>query len=143
MPAPDYGASLPSLTVNLVVRSVPRSLAFYREVFGVEVRYSDDDFAALRVGGIDFMLHADHTYDRHPWYPHLVGDARRGLGAEIRWFGTDPGVVEARARAAGAVIVQPATDKGHGWRETLVEDPDGYVWAVGNPITSEAVPPRR
>ncbi len=37
------------------------------------------------------------------------------------------------AGTAGARIVQPATTKGHGWREVMVEDPDGYVWAVGLP----------
>jgi uncharacterized glyoxalase superfamily protein PhnB len=38
-----------------------------------------------------------------------------------------------RARARGAKVVQPATTKGHGWREVMVEDPDGYLWAVGVP----------
>ncbi len=28
---------------------------------------------------------------------------------------------------------QAAATKGHGWREVMVEDPDGYVWAVGVP----------
>ncbi len=25
----------------------------------------------------------------------------------------------------------PVVDKGHGWREVCVRDPDGYEWAVG------------
>jgi len=28
-------------------------------------------------------------------------------------------------------VIQPATTKAHGWREMMVEDPDGYLWAVG------------
>ena len=43
----------------------------------------------------------------------------------------DPDEVEARARGARATIVEPAKDKPHGWRETMIADPDGYVWAVG------------
>ena len=35
------------------------------------------------------------------------------------------------ASAAGAEMVAAGTDKGHGWREVLVRDPDGYEWAVG------------
>jgi hypothetical protein len=54
------------------------------------------DFAAFNVGGVERMLHADHTYDKHPWYG----------------------------------------PKGHGWREVMVEDPDGYLWAVGVPTPS-------
>ena len=49
------------------------------------------------------------------------------------WTGLDPDAVERRARARGAKVVQPVTTKGHGWREVMVEDPDGYLWAVGVP----------
>jgi len=134
MPAAEYGRSLPALTVNLLVRDVAQSTEFYTAVLGSEVRYSDVDFAAMRVAGIDFMLHADHTYESHPWQPRLSGGEARGLGAEIRLFGVDPDGVEARARGAGAPVLREAHDRGHGWREVWVEDPDGYVWAVGTPI---------
>ena len=77
---------------------------------------------------IPAMLHADHTYDKHLRYSRLIGGERRRLGAELRLFG-----VEARARTGGAPIVQRAATKGHGWREVMVGDPDGYVWAVGVP----------
>jgi catechol 2,3-dioxygenase-like lactoylglutathione lyase family enzyme len=81
MPADEYGRSLPALTVNLLVRDVERSAAFCRDVLGAEVRYSDVDFAAMRVAGVDFMLHADHTYEDHAWHSRLVsGEARAGGG---------------------------------------------------------------
>lgn len=134
MSAGDYGRSLPSFTVNLLVRNLARSLDFYRDVLGATVVYSDPDFAALRLAGLEFMLHADHTYDKHPWYPALRGPASRGLGTELRLFGLNPDEVEARARKRSARILQPAQDKPHGWRDTIVCDPDGYVWAVGVPI---------
>ena len=133
MPAADYGRGLPQFTVNLIVRDLARSVAFYRDVLGADVRYDDPDFAALRVSGLEFMLHADHTYDEHPWCGRLVGDEGRGLGAELRLFGVSPDEIESRARANGATVVQPATDKAHGWREMMVADPDGYVWAIGEP----------
>jgi hypothetical protein len=31
----------------------------------VTVRYSDQDFAALNLQGVDFMLHSHHAYDHH------------------------------------------------------------------------------
>jgi uncharacterized glyoxalase superfamily protein PhnB len=133
MPADQYGRSLPKFTVNLLVRDVVRSEAFYRTVLNADFHYSDPDFAALRVAGVELMLHADHTYDKHPWYPRLSAGERRGLGAELRLFGIRPDEVEQRARQFGATIVQPTVTKAHGWREVMVEDPDGYVWAVGVP----------
>jgi uncharacterized glyoxalase superfamily protein PhnB len=33
----------------------------------------------------------------------------------------------------GATILQPAADFPHGWRDVILEDPDGYIWAVGVP----------
>ena len=64
-------------------------------------------------------------------YPRLTGGEARGLGAELRLLGLDPEAVEQRARRSGAKVVKPVTERGHGWREVMVEDPDGYVWAVG------------
>ena len=131
MPAAEYGRGLPAFTVNLLVRDVPRAVAFYETVLAAQTHYADPDFAALRVGEAEIMLHADHTYEIHPWVAPLAAGERRGLGVELRVFGMDPDLVEQRARVAHAVIVQPPTTKGHGWREVMVADPDGYIWAVG------------
>ena len=131
MPGFRYGALLPPLALNLLVADTARSAAFYREVFEAEVHYQDIDFAAVRVGPAEVMLHADHTHDEHPWHPQLQAGVARGVGAQLRLLGIDPDALERRARAAGATVVAGATNKGHGWRETLVRDPDGYEWAVG------------
>ena len=134
MPAAEYGRQLPEFTVNLIVRDIERSVAFYRDVLGAVVHYADPDFAALRLSRLEFMLHADHTYEEHPWHGRFLNKEERGLGAELRLLGVDPDEAEARARARGATVVQPATDKGHGWRDVMVADPDGYIWAVGMAI---------
>jgi catechol 2,3-dioxygenase-like lactoylglutathione lyase family enzyme len=136
MPADDYGRTLPFFTVNLLVSDLARSVSFYRKVLGATLVYSDADFAALRIQQLEFMLHADHAYDRHPWYGPLTRGERRGLGAELRLFHSDPDALEARARQHGAVILQPCQDRPHGWRDLIVADPDGYAWAVGWPHRS-------
>jgi catechol 2,3-dioxygenase-like lactoylglutathione lyase family enzyme len=133
MPAGDYGRTLPPFTVNLLVSDIGQSTRFYTNVLEANVVYSDADFAALRAGNLEFMLHADHAYDRHPWYPELSRGVRRGLGAELRLFHMDPDKVEARARQFGAAILQPAQQKPHGWRDVIIADPDGYTWAIGVP----------
>ncbi len=133
MAAADYGHQLPPFCVNLIVRDVPRSVTFYSTVLDASVHYFDADFAAMRLLDQEFMLHADHTYDGHPWHEKLTSDAERGLGLELRIYGLDPDAVETRARESGATVVVPSADKGHGWREVMVADPDGYVWAAGQP----------
>ena len=134
MPADEYGHSMPKFSVNLLVRNVENSVKFYRDVVGANVRYADSDFAALQLQGWDFMLHADHTYDRHPLFARLSGSRQRGDGAELRFLGGDPDAIEARARRAGATILQGAKDFPHGWRDVMVVDPDGYIWALGKAI---------
>lgn len=126
-----YGRLLPPFSVSLNVSDVATSVEFYRTVLAAFVHYSDPDFAALKIGGAEVMLHADHTYDAHPWCPRLIRGEPRGLGAELRVLGLDPAAVEERAQRSGAKVVKAVTERGHGWREVMVEDPDGYVWAVG------------
>ena len=131
MSAPDYGHSLPKFTINLLVRDVDLACKFYATVLKTEISYQDEDFAAVLVSGLEFMLHADHTFEGHPWTKTLATTAIRGLGVELRLLGLDPDKVEEIARKREDVIVSPVCDKPHGWRETVVQDPDGYVWAVG------------
>ncbi len=138
MPAHEYGRSLPRFSLNLLVRDVARAVPFYRDVLGATVRYADEDFAALTLAGTDFMLHADHAYDHHPLHARLAQPGLRGTGAELRVLGIDPDTVEARAKAHSATILQPAADFPHGWRDVMVADPDGYIWAVGVPLPKPA-----
>jgi uncharacterized glyoxalase superfamily protein PhnB len=139
MPADEYGRALPKFTVNLLVEDVAKALPFYRDVLGATVRYVDGDFAALNLQGTDFMLHADHTYDHHPLYERTCGVVVRGIGVEIRVMGIDPDAAEERAKRFGAEIVQEARDFPHGWRDVMLADADGYVWAVGVTIGSKEV----
>ena len=90
MPADEYGRTLPPLSFNLLVRKLSRSIPFYENVLGAEVVYWDEDFAALKIGGVDFMLHADHTYEDHPWVDPLASGMMRGLGAELEGPGYGP-----------------------------------------------------
>lgn len=130
----DYGRSMQPFSVNLIVRDLDRSLRFYTGVLGARVEYADPDFAALSLAGVEFMLHADHTYDGHPLYERLAGTAERGAGAELRVLGVDPDAVQRRAEEHGADVVQAVGDRGHGWRDVTVRDPDGYIWAAGVPL---------
>ncbi len=134
MSAADYGRTLSGLSVNLIVRDVARSVPFYTSVLELRLLYSDEDFAAFERDGVKLQLHADHAYSGMPWASLLREHGRRGLGAEIRILGIDPDAAEQRARDGGFTVAVPVRDWPHGWRDCLLEDPDGYIFAVGLPL---------
>jgi catechol 2,3-dioxygenase-like lactoylglutathione lyase family enzyme len=133
MPAPEFARELTGLSVNLLVSDVAASAPFFSEILGLDLLYSDPDFAAFRgPDGWHMMLHADHTLDHSPReMARLSVEGKRGTGAEIRIMGLDPDAVEARARAGGFTINVSATTFPHGWRECRLEDGNGYMFAVG------------
>jgi hypothetical protein len=36
-------------------------------------------------------------------------------------------------------VLQPSKDFPHGWRDVMLEDLDGYIWAIGVPIGAPAL----
>jgi catechol 2,3-dioxygenase-like lactoylglutathione lyase family enzyme len=131
----EYGRTLVGLSVNLIVRDVAASTPFYSDVLQLRRLYSDADFAAFEgEGNVRVQLHADHTYERMPWAERLRDAGKRGLGAEIRILGIDPDAAERRAREKGFGVLAPTKDWPHGWRDCVLEDPDGYAYAVGTAL---------
>ena len=129
MSADDFGRSLPrGLGVNLLVREIAPMEAFCRDVLGARVLYADEDFAALELFGSVFMLHADHSYEKHELSGVFAGADVRGAGIELRIYGADPDAVESRARQRGDHVLTASLDKPHGMRECHVVAPDGYVF---------------
>jgi catechol 2,3-dioxygenase-like lactoylglutathione lyase family enzyme len=134
MPADDYGRELKGLGINLLVRDVAASVEFAQAVLGAGTVYADADFAVLRHGDAEWMLHADHTYEDNPLHGFVAGLEGRGAGAELRLHGSDPDKAEAAARAAGHTVLAGAADKPHGLREAYILDPDGYCWVPDRPV---------
>lgn len=132
--APDYGRMLRGLGFNLLVTDVARSVRFATAVLGATRFYADADFAALRLNGGEFMLHADHTYHDNPLSGLVRGVEGRGAGVELRIYGCDPDACEARARDLGYTVLAGSMDKPHGLRECVILDDDGYAWVPGMAI---------
>ena len=132
--AEDYGRALRGLGFNLLVSDVARSVQFATDVLGATSFYDDEDFAALRWNGQDFMFHADHAYRDHPLSGIVAGLEARGAGVELRLYGCDPDRAEERARHMGFTILAGTIDKPHGLRECVILDDDGYAWVPSVPL---------
>lgn len=83
--APSYGKSLRGLGFNLLVRNIKQSVKFHIQVLESTEFYSDSDFAALRLNGGEYMLHADHTYRDNPVAGLIAGVDARGIQEGLGW----------------------------------------------------------
>lgn len=134
--ADAYGKSLKGFGVSLLVSDVSASMDFATHVLGATVFFCTDKFAAMKLLGSDFMFHQDDTYRHNPLHGFLTGGAGRGVGVELRCYGVDPDVAEAKAREHGYAVLAGSLDKPHGLRECIILDPDGYAWLASTHLKS-------
>lgn len=132
--AEEFGASLTGIGLNLLVRDVPAEVTFLTEVFGMTAFQTSADFAILRYHDQVMQLHSDGTYHSNPLLGLLPEAGARGAGAEIRLYQTDPDGAATRAKAVGAYILHPPTDKPHGLREVYILCENGYAWVASRPL---------
>lgn len=129
--APDgaeYAKGLNGVGINLLASDVPAMVAFLKEVMGLEVTYSDEDFAIIGHDETEFMVHSDASYTENPLLS-LTGDGTiRGAGLELRLYEVDPDRAAKRAAKQGFHILQAPTSKGHNMREAYIIGPDSYCW---------------
>ena len=79
--------------------------------------------AELRLGpGVIGLNSANNTPSESPW---------SGVGQAIYVCVQDVDAHHDRAKAAGAEIVTPLTDRSYGSREYAVRDPAGHLWGFG------------
>jgi len=129
MAAPDYGQSLAGFTVNLLSTDLARALIMQRDVLQAEILHADEDLLIVSGYGSHWMVHADHTYDKHPLLGDTQQETRRGAGVELRLHGCDPDAAAKRARQHGIKLLDgPRDQPDHGLREVHIIDDDGYIW---------------
>jgi uncharacterized glyoxalase superfamily protein PhnB len=120
--------ALTSLTPNLVVADVARSLAFYRDTLGFEVNTTVPEqapyvFALMKHGGIQIFLNAPEAAAAE--YPAFKD---RPIGGTLTLFIEVAGVRQLHESLKARVsIVMPLEKKWYGLTEFACVDPDGYV----------------
>lgn len=102
--------------------SLDRSVAFYRDVIGLDVRMEGNGYVEFAVENTKFAL-----FDRS-MLPELIGgEAGRAPTGEIVFVVHDVDAEAARLRAAGAELLSGPVDRPWGHRTVHVADPDGNV----------------
>jgi PhnB protein len=123
-----------TVMAQLSVRRGRAAVEFYRAAFGAIEDYrvggNDENEAVvsqLSVGSGTFWV-ADESPENANFSPESVG----GSTTRMLLVADDPDEAIARAVAAGARLVRPATDE-HGWRLGRIEDPFGHHWEIARP----------
>lgn len=98
--------------------------------FSVRARYGEGDIvhhAELVFGSSMIMLGTA----RADGYGKMVGEPGSGGGKSIYVAVDDADTAHARAKKAGATIIQELTDRDYGSREFICRDPEDNVWSFG------------
>ena len=133
--APDYGKSLNGFSINILSTNLSRALVFQSEVLAAEILHEDEDLLIVSGYSSHWMVHADHTYDKHPMLDDTRCADRRGAGVELRLHGRDPDIASARALELGFQVLDgPRDQPDHGLREVHIVDADGYIWVPDIPV---------
>ncbi|GHF92588.1 hypothetical protein GCM10017783_00460 [Deinococcus piscis] len=139
------------LVPELTVQDFGRSLDFYTRLLGFGVRYrrTQPDFAYLDLHGAQVMLEAWHPdgwnvggWNRDEGQPPLG----RGINLQIEVQALDE--VRERLWAAGVPLFRDVQEQWYsvadggqeGARELLVQDPDGYLLRLSEPLGSRPSP---
>jgi lactoylglutathione lyase len=104
------------------VESLDRSVAFYRDVVGLEVRLEGDGYVEFATENTKFAL-----FERAK-LPELIGrDGGHAPCGEIAFVVDDVDDEARRLQAAGATILTGPVDRPWRQRTLHVADPDGNV----------------
>ena|SRR5207244_1267629 len=113
--------------ILLEVGDLEKSIAFYHDFLGLQIKSQSRIFAMLESGNVSVFLSSTHW----DWDEKRPTNARPGWGMYPHFAVVDVAATIERARKAGYRIVQEPRKYNWG-TEGFVADPDGYVLALIN-----------
>jgi lactoylglutathione lyase len=135
-PAVVFGADIESPVeappkvdhILLEVSNLDASIAFYRDILGLQLKSRSHDFVMLQSDNVGIFLWSG----RWDWEKPRSNDERQGLGIYPHFSVGDAATVVERARQAGYRILQEPRKYNWG-TEAFIADPDGYALALVSP----------
>lgn len=127
--------SVHELFPYLCVHDTAQAIEFYREVFDATEKFRLNEPGG-RIGHaeLDFGVTTLMLCDEYPEYGIRRPDPEAGTSVTLHLHVDDADAVIARAVAAGATLLRPATDAFYGERSGVVRDPFGHRWNIGHSI---------
>ena len=127
------------LQVNLAVRDLHVSAAFYTETFEFKELANNPGYILLKRNDLVLGLKTDELL----WHPdpreHPDAALVRGVGIELVLEISDIGQFHARMQKAGVTIHEPLKEQPWGASDFRMLDPDGYYWRITSPRDRQAV----
>ena len=118
-----------------IVRSVPATLAFYRDKLGFEITFEgpepDDIFFGIVQRGRAMIMFKAIDVDPEPNHTHDIGHGIARWDAYI--YVPDPDALAAEFTSRGVEFLLPLGDNSDNLRGFEIQDPDGYVLYFGRP----------
>jgi catechol 2,3-dioxygenase-like lactoylglutathione lyase family enzyme len=122
--------------ITLFVEDLPRTAAFYREVFGLAVLNEDDDSTAFRFGGtIINLLRAEAAHELVE--PAPVGGADAGRRVQLTVWVEDTDAVCTHLAEHGIDLLNGPVDRPWGVRTAAFADPAGHVWEAAQTLPQD------
>jgi lactoylglutathione lyase len=116
--------------VLIFVNDLGRSVAFYRDLLGMQVREQTRTAAELDADGVTLALHRAHVdSDVHHHAPMLAGSCRIGF------FIDDLDGTHRRLSEAGVPCISPPETR-NDLRVALYEDPDGVNLTLAERVSA-------
>ena len=120
-----------AISVMLIVPDAETAVTWYKEALGATELWNLGGVAGLEIGGAPFFLHEVNPTNPAERSPEQIG----ATSTRIELFVDDPGVVLARALAAGASLGSEIEEHQVPWgthRQGGFHDPFGHKWSVGD-----------
>lgn len=119
----------------LRVRDAARAIEFYKAAFGATERLRLTEPGG-RIGHCELLFGSWvlMVSEEYPEYGILGPPSIGGTSVSIHLHVDDADAAIARAVAAGATVLRPASDAFYGERGGTVRDPFGHEWMLGHSI---------
>ena len=120
--------------ITLFVEDVPRSKAFYRDVFGLDLINEDGDSALFRLENtILNLLDAGAAHELIE--PGAVAGPDAGSRFQFTIWVDDADAACAELEARGVALLNGPMDRPWGQRTACFADPSGHVWEIAQTLT--------
>ncbi|MGL4369898.1 MAG: VOC family protein [Spirochaetota bacterium] len=120
-----------SITANLKVESIERSLDFYKKKLGFDIVMSNPESAPvwvmLKNGGAEIMLQQKESIDEE--YPMLAG---KSAGALTFYVMVEDSPALYDKIKTSVEIIKPLHETPYGRKEFAVKDPDGFIFTFAS-----------